>query len=67
MDIILNYIFIGFGFIFFIDLLLNTKHVKNHPLKIDKDWGWNERLICIIIWPIAALVFLYSFFKSLNK
>ena len=64
---ILNYFFIGFGFCFFIDLLLNTKYIKDHHLMVDKTWGWNERLICIVIWPIASLVFLYSFFSTFFK
>ena len=64
---VLNYFFTGVVVSLLVDLFLTLDYVKNHPLKIDKDWGWNERLICIIIWPIAALVFLYSFFKSLNK
>ena len=64
MDIILNYIFIGFVFIFFIDWLLNIDRIKKHPLMVNQTWGWSERTICILIWPLAILVFLVSFFKT---
>ena len=65
---ILNYFFIGAAFTFLIDLLLGMKIMKKHPL-ISKalkqgGWGMKERLICIIIWPLGALVFLISFIKS---
>ena len=65
---ILNYFFIGFGFTFIVDLLLNSNYIQNHPKKVNTTWGIKERCICITIWPLAALVFFYSFFKTiLNK
>ena len=64
---ILNYFFIGFGFTFIVDLLLNSKYIHKHPLKIEENWGMKERFICIIIWPLAALVFFYSFFRAIFK
>ena len=64
---ILNYFFIGTGFTFLIDLLLGLKGIKNHPLVKSKIWGLKERILCIIIWPIAVLIFLMSFIKSYFK
>ena len=65
---ILNYFFIGFSFTFIVDLLLNSNYIQNHPKKTNTTWGIKERCICITIWPLAALVFFYSFFKTiLNK
>tara|TARA_R110002167_G_scaffold118404_3_gene294880 strand:+ start:784 stop:999 length:216 start_codon:yes stop_codon:yes gene_type:complete len=68
---ILNYFFIGAIFIFLMDLLLGTKMIKNHP-QIAKalkqgEWRLQERIICILIWPLAALVFFNAFFKALSK
>ena len=64
MDIILNYIFVGFAFTFLIDLLLNSEKIKNHPNVKGLSWGNKERIMCISIWPIAVLVFFLSFFKT---
>jgi hypothetical protein len=62
---ILNYFFIGFAFTFLIELLFNK--FVNHPLLSKESWGFLERLICIIIWPLAVLVFLISFIKQFFK
>ena len=48
---ILNYFFIGTAFTFVIDLLL----------------GMKQRILCILIWPLAALVFTFNFIKQLFK
>ena len=64
---ILNYFFIGAGFTFVVDLLLNTERIKTHTVIKDKDWGIKERILCIIIWPLSALVFLISFLKTYFK
>ena len=67
MDMILNYIFIGFIFTFFIDWLLSLNSIKNHPNVKGLSWGNKERIMCISIWPIAVLVFFLSFFKTYFK
>ena len=64
MDMILNYIFIGFIFTFFIDWLLSLNSIKNHPNVKGLSWGNKERIMCISIWPIAELVFFLSIFKT---
>jgi arginine exporter protein ArgO len=64
---ILNYFFIGIGFIFFIDLLFNIKQIKNHPKMKNTSWGWFERLLAVIIWPIAVTIFMISFLKTYFK
>ena len=64
---ILNYFFIGFAFAFIIDLLLSIEIIKKHPKMKDHTWGWNERITCILFWPIALLVFLITFIKQLFK
>ena len=64
---ILNYFFIGFAFTFLCDLLMNLKPIQNHPKMKDKVWGWNERITCILFWPIALLIFSTAFIKQLFK
>ena len=66
---ILNYLFIGAGFTFLIDLLLGMKRIQNQPnvKHVLKDWGLKERIVCILIWPLAAIVFMISFFKTYFK
>jgi hypothetical protein len=64
---ILNYFFIGAGFTFVMDLLLSIKRIKTHIAVKDKDWGMKERILCMIIWPLSALVFLIAFIKQFFK
>jgi hypothetical protein len=64
---LINYFFIGFIFTLGIDLLLSLKSVKNHPKMKDYNWGWNERTICILLWPISLTIFSVSFLKTYFK
>ena len=64
MDILLNYIFIGFAFAFIVDCVLNLESVRNHPKSINLKWGWGERICAILAWPIGILIFLFSFIKT---
>ena len=67
MDILLNYIFIGFSFVFIVDFVLNLESIKKHPKMKDYIWGWNERIFAMLAWPIAILIFLISFIKTYFK
>jgi hypothetical protein len=63
---ILNYFFIGAGFTFVMDLLLSIKRIQNPPIAV-KDIrleNAQERILCMIIWPLAALVFVIAFIKQ---
>ena len=63
---ILKYLLIGFIFTFIVDVICTT--YKNHKSFRDiPEWGWKERIICIILWPIAAFIFLKAYFKTLFK
>ena len=64
---ITNYFFIGFGFTFIVDLLLGIECIKNHPSMKNKIWGMKERILCILIWPIAFIVFFTAFIKTSIK
>ena len=64
MDILLNYIFIGFSFTFIVDFILNLESMKKHPKMRNLIWGWNERIVGILFWPIAIIIFSISFIKS---
>ena len=58
------YFLIGFSFTVFIEILLNSESIKKHPKMIGLNWGWNERIICVLFWPICFIVFFHNFLKS---
>ena len=62
---VLKYFIIGIIFTFLVELLFNR--LGEHPLIKDKSFGYLERLICVIAWPLLAVVFFYSFFKTYFK
>ena len=64
---LINYFFIGSIFTLGVDLLLGLKSIKNHPKMKDHNWGWKERILCILIWPIAFIVFFTAFIKTSIK
>ena len=67
---ILNYFFIGVVFTFVIDLILLSNYVRNHPKMknvIEQNWSMAARITCMVIWPLAAVVFISSFIKQFFK
>ena len=62
---ILNYFFIGAGFTFVVDLLLSMERIKNHIEVKDKDWGDGQRILCMVIWPLASLVCFNIIYKTI--
>ena len=63
MDMILNYIFIGFVITFLLDYM--SEKYKHHPAFKDvPDWGWGARIMLILFWPLGVLIFTYTFLKS---
>ena len=64
---IVNYLFIGTAFTLIIDLLLGMEKVRNHEAVQGQEWGMTQRIICILIWPLAALVFLINFLNQFFK
>ena len=58
-----NYFFIGFIFTFMVDFMLSK--FSNHPYLKEIGWSYTERIMCILIWPLAALVFAFNFIKQL--
>ena len=66
INIILTYILIGVVFATLFDLLANN--LENTPAlqKAMDEWGVQERIMCILMWPLAFLVFIWSFL-TVNK
>ena len=65
---VLKYLFIGVIFTFIIELLINNRSIQNHP-KVKKafknaNFGMQERVLNILIWPITLFIFLFSFLKE---
>ena len=63
----LNYFLIGIFFTFMVDLFLDK--AQNHPKVKNalEDWNNEQRIACIIIWPIGILWFLLAFIKNCFK
>ena len=56
---ILTYLIIGVIVSFIVDLLQD--HLTEKGLldpEIKESWGWSERCICIILWPMAIIMFM---------
>ena len=66
LDKLVTYLLIGAIFTFFIDSATRTKIFKVTN-KTNKYFSNTERIICILIWPVIILVFLYNFFKEFFK
>ena len=63
MDIILNYIFIGFAITFLLDYM--AYKFKDHPAwKNVPEWGWGARVMFALFWPLGATLFIYTFIKN---
>tara|TARA_B100002019_G_scaffold20861_1_gene15915 strand:- start:224 stop:424 length:201 start_codon:yes stop_codon:yes gene_type:complete len=63
MDMILNYIFIGFISTFLLDYLHYS--LRNHPLwKEIPVWTWGARILFALFWPIGISFFIYTFIKE---
>ena len=64
---ILNYFFIGTVFTFILDLILYKLKDNSLMKDIIKKWGYKERIACIIVCPLAAIAFIYTFIKDFFK
>ena len=64
---ILNYFFIGFVFIFIVDIIAIWTRKKPDVQKAMVNFGLKERLLAVLIWPLASLVFFKALFTTLLK
>ena len=64
---ILNYLFIGTAFTFIIDLILGMESIRKHEALKNVEWNMVQRILCILVWPLGALVFLINFIKQFFK
>ena len=64
---IINYFFIGTVFTFILDFILYK--LKDHSLleKVITKWDNKTRIACVLIWPIAMLIFVVTFITSCSK
>ena len=66
----ITYILIGILFIFLLEYFTSLdrfkKYSNTHP-KAYIEFGFWERAIGILFWPVCLGVFLYNFFKQLYK
>ena len=64
---ILNYFFIGTLFTFILDLILYKLKDNSLMKGVIEKWGYKERIACVIVWPLAAIAFIYTFIKECYK
>ena len=68
LDKLVTYLLIGAILTFLVDSFTRTKIFKaTNKTNKSHDFGNAERIICILIWPIALSVFLYAFIKTYFK
>ena len=64
---IINYIIVGVIFTFVLDLILHRLRNNDTMVPVIEKWDNMARIACIIVWPIALTVFIYSFAKEFFK
>jgi len=57
---ILTYLLIGVIFTLFIDVIINLLS-NNNSFPNNVEWGNLERIFCILLWPMALVIFIGSF------
>jgi hypothetical protein len=64
---VINYFFIGMVFTFMVELFLDK--AQNHPKvkEASEDWNTEQRIACVIVWPIGVLWFLIALIKNALK
>ena len=65
MNYVLNYILIGFVFIFIVDM--STEYIRKRgvtkPPATD-EWNWGSRLFTVLIWPVGLFFFLKGYIRQ---
>ena len=61
INIILTYILIGLIFTAVLDIL--ASNLENTPTlqKAMDEWGFRERIMNVVMWPISLSIFMYMF------
>ena len=62
-----NYFLIGVIFTFIVDLFLSTSQNNPTVKDISEDWHNEQRITCVVLWPIGVLWFIISFIKHIFK
>ena len=66
----ITYILIGIIFMFLLEYVTSTnifKKYKNISPKAFEEFGFWERFMGVLLWPLWLLIFLYNFFKEFFK
>tara|TARA_B100001113_G_scaffold163733_1_gene133962 strand:+ start:431 stop:631 length:201 start_codon:yes stop_codon:yes gene_type:complete len=58
-----TYILLGILFTFGVEYLANSDILKD-KIKTEISFGFWERLLSILFWPLLFTIFMYNFFKS---
>ena len=68
VEFFIKYMTIGLVFTFLVEILIDWL-ISRGALKdyTKEDWSWNERVLCIWIWPIAIVVLIDGYIKGYNN
>ena len=67
MMILIDYILIGVIFMFLVEYTLNTPTAKKYSSiypNLKNKFGFWQRVIGILFWPVLSGIFLYNFIKT---
>ena len=64
MNYVLNYILIGFVFIFIIDMTSEYVKRKGIVTPVEFEWNWAPRLFTVLIWPLGLFFFVRGYIKE---
>jgi hypothetical protein len=68
VDVFVKYMIVGLVITFLVELLIDWL-ISNGAMDEDmkEEWGWQERIMCVWIWPIALVVLIGGFINGKNK
>ena len=61
-----TYILLGILFTFGVEYLADSDILKD-KIKTEISFGFGERLLSVLFWPLLLATFLYNFFKEFFK
>ena len=64
MNYVLNYILIGFVFIFIVDMSIEYVRRKGVRAPVTSEWNWATRLFTVLIWPLVLFFFIRGYIQE---
>ena len=67
IQLMVSYLFCGVVFSFLFDVLRQKVISTDENAEDELPWGNSERIVTIILWPLALILFVIGIFKIKNK